>query len=326
MQEAVIKQDEPKYDVDAPIKSSLDSFFEERDVVKDDMPKTAEDKPVEDSKKKITLKKEKEVASIAKPDIKKAVLDEDDDDDISLSDKPTEDPIKKDLERTKKSLAHSQKWGTKNAQRFKAGVKVVNETIKKFIEDGSLTEEEAAPLLNHFNKTESDDESLDDNPSASPYDRLVNIAKKEIERYKEYNDDDLVDEKANAFDYFMINSSKEEIENILDELYELQSKPVKLTKRMLAIGSEHLDVYRDIKEAGSLSKYFNQNKTEKERLLKKINKLEKKLLQYQDDYQPNLRIDELSDNSEFAKSTPGNSLDAFFAERDRVESKEKGRY
>jgi hypothetical protein len=207
------------------------------------------------------------------------------------------------LEKTEKVLAENQRYGRTNAQKVKNAQKVV----QKFADEGLLTEEEAKEL---FGTLQADgrepppngDGSEDDGMprrAVHPFAPIFKVANKELQNILKYTDDDLLQDKVNAFDYFLSVGSKEEVGHVLEELTELLDDPVKLAKKMLSIGQVVFEEsYKHIQEAGGFKNYLSKKDQDLEKLQKKIDKLEKKLLQYEDFDQPRYRIDEMGDGAD----------------------------
>ena len=103
----------------------------------------------------------------------------------------------------------------------------------------------------------------------------------------------------------------------MEELTDLIDDPIKLTKKMLAIGKLYYDEsYKDIANAGSVQNYIKEKHQEIDKLSKSIDKLTKKLAQYEDYDQPRHRISEVGESNDtpLTKRDPAAEL---FDERDR---------
>ena len=132
-----------------------------------------------------------------------------------------------------------------------------------------------------------------------------------------YSDDELLDDKVKAFDYFLSLASPEEVKDALEELTDLIDDPIKLTKKMLAIGKLYYDEsYKDIASSGSVQNYIKQKHQEIDKLNKSIDKLTKKLAQYEDYDQPRHRISEVGESNDMPAGRRDPSSDLFH-ERDR---------
>jgi hypothetical protein len=239
--------------------------------------------------------------------------------------------LKVKLEKTEKVLAENQRYGRTNAQKVKNAQKVV----QKFADDGLLTEEEAKEL---FGVLQADgrelpaggDEREEDalsrgsalSPQASLFAPIFKVANKELENIRKYTDDNQLQDKVNAFDYFLSVGSKEEVGQVLAELTELLDDPVKLAKKMLSMGQTVFEEsYKHIQEAGGFKNYLAKKDQELEKRQKKIDKLEKKLLQYEDFDQPSYRIEEMGDGDEATPAT--DTISTLFGERDKVKQGRK---
>jgi hypothetical protein len=223
------------------------------------------------------------------------------------------------LEKTEKTLAENHKYGRSNAQKVKNALKVV----QRFADDGLLAEEEAKELLQTLH-LEGEEGSEDDDATryqTGLFAPIFKVANKELENILKYTDDDRLQDKVNAFDYFLSVGSKEEIEQVFEDLSDLLDDPLKLARKMLSIGQEvYEESYKGIKEAGGFKNYLLQKDQDIEKLQKKLDKLEKKLLQYEDFDKPRYRIDETgSPGGDAERGRPGNdTISALFDERDKV--------
>jgi hypothetical protein len=159
-------------------------------------------------------------------------------------------------------------------------------------------------------------------PQTTLFAPIFKVANKELENILKYTDDEHLQDKVNAFDYFLSVGSKEEIQQVLEDLTDLLDNPLKLARKMLSIGQEvYEESYKGIKEAGGFKNYLSKKEEEIEKLRKKVDKLEKKLLQYEDFDKPRYRMDETGDveGGNSAKSLPGNdTISVLFDERDKA--------
>jgi len=223
------------------------------------------------------------------------------------------DLLRKKLEKTEKVLADNHRYGRANAQKVKAAFKIA----QQLTEDGVLDEEEAKGLLDAL-QTETEDDGVYPSPSspAHLFAPIFKVANKELENIRKYTGDDRLQDKVEAFDWFLSTSSDEEREQALEDLTELLDNPVKLAKKMLSIGQEVYDgSYRAIREAGGVKNCLAQKEQVIEKLQKNIDKLEKKLLQYEDFDKPSWRLDEMMEDRSSAPAP--DTISALFDERDR---------
>ena len=143
------------------------------------------------------------------------------------------------------------------------------------------------------------------------------MANQELQNIKKYTDDGLLQDKVDAFDYFLSIASEEEKEELLESLTALMDNPLSLAKKMLSIGQEVFEnSYGQVKKAGGLKNYLSQKDQELEKLQKNIDKLTKKLAQYEDFDQPRHRIDEMGDRGGGVPAK--DTISSLFDERDRA--------
>ena len=220
--------------------------------------------------------------------------------------------LKEELEKTHKRLAENQNYGRQNAQRLKTALKVTRE----FVEEGSLSEEEAAKLLGSLESGDTEEDvSAHHN---HPFGKVLTLANKELENIRKYTDDDRLDDKVAAFDYFLLVAPKEEQEQALEDLTDLLDNPLTLAKKMLAIGQSYETSYREMKAAGGLQGMIATKDQTILNLRKNIDKLTKKLAQYEDYDKPKYRIDDhVGDvGGSTEEDTSGDSITSLFHHRD----------
>ena len=223
--------------------------------------------------------------------------------------------LKEELEKTQKRLTENQQYGRQNAQRLKTALKVT----KEFVEEGSLSEEEAAKLLGSLESDTTD--ILEEDVYAHhthPFSKVLATANKELENIRKYTDDDRLDDKVGAFDYFLLVASKEEQEQALEDLTDLMDNPLALAKKMLSIGQRHETSYRDMKDAGGIQGMITKKDQTIDNLRKSLDKLTKKLAQYEDYDKPRYRIDDhVGETSESEEDASLNdSITSLFSHRD----------
>jgi hypothetical protein len=174
-------------------------------------------------------------------------------------DNPDIKTLQAELEKTRKTILENQKYGRQNAQRLKGALKLT----KEMLENGTLSEIEAQSLVESLNNGESEAE-LEVSPyDTHPFGKVLKIANTQLENLRKYSDDELLDDKVKAFDYFLSLASPEEVKGALEDLTELIDDPIKLTKKMLSIGKLYYDEsYKDIASAGSVQNYIKKKHEE----------------------------------------------------------------
>jgi len=292
-------EDKPEQSVD-----TLSALFDERDRPKSEEPENKKALESPESEKEEESQPHK--PSPQKEAVKAAKEDDEESDTSELN------TLKEELQKTQKRLSENQQYGRQNAQKVKNTLKIA----QTLVSEGLLTDEEAKGLMDTL-QSEGEEGEEYYKGETHPLAPIFRIANTELENIRKYTDDEFLQDKVDAFDYFLSVSSKEEIEEALEELTELMDNPVKLTKKMLSIGQKaYEESYKEIKEAGGFKHYLSQKNQEAEKLRKKIDKMEKKLAQYEDFDKPRYRIDETGD-SEDGKPAQ-DTITALFAERDQV--------
>ena len=229
-------------------------------------------------------------------------------------DSPDLKTLQAELEKTRKTIAENQKYGRQNAQRLKSALKLT----KEMVENGALSEAEAQSLMESLSNNDESEAEVEHSPyAAHPFGKVLKIANTQLENLRKYSDDELLDDKVKAFDYFLSLASQEEVKDALEELTDLIDDPIKLTKKMLAIGKRYYDEsYKDIASSGSVQNYIKEKHQEIEKLNRSIDKLTKKLAQYEDYDQPRHRISEVGESNDMPLGKRDLS-DDLFHERDK---------
>ena len=297
--------------------SVFDELLKERDLPKKDSDEEKQEiKKVKELKKEVKTEensaddeiKPKEKAVDPKGAENKAVKKEElDEDDIHTV----------EMEKLKKALNDSQKWGHSNNKRLKSTLKMIS-SLK---EEGSLTEDEFSKLNDLLHSDSVEEEPISE-ISNNPMVNLAQIANTRLEDLKElYGHDPLFNKKINAFDSYTRDASEQEIDEILDELEELKKSPLKLAKKMFDMGENfYNDIYSGLEKSGGLKAFIEEKNSEIIKMKKKIDKLETKLLQSNDyDSNPTMKIDELSDivTDDVTTHKPNDVFGQILKERDR---------
>lgn len=283
----------------------LSELFEERDRPKEPKPEAKENVSGDSKSEGVKDVKSKETSE-KKEDIK----EEDEDEDIPSSEI---DKTKTELEKTQKRLSENQKYAHKQVQKVKNALKIA----QTLVDNGDLIEDDARSLIEALQSEEDETQEYYKGES-HPFAPIFKIANKELENIRKYTDDETLQDKVSAFDYFLSVSSQEEIEEVRDELIKLIDDPIKLTKKMLSIGQKaYEESYKEIKEAGGFKHYLSKKSQEIENMQKKIDKLEKKLSKYETYDKPTFRIDEMAD-VDSKESESDDPLTPMFKARDII--------
>ena len=238
--------------------------------------------------------------------------EDDDQEDIEENEEnPSEaELLKKDIEKNKKSLLDAQKWGTKNSQKIKYTLKKLN----ALIENSSFTEDEEKEVQDLKKMLESDvdapfEEDKAANANQHPISKYIDIASEKLGVMKELSDEpESFYKKYRAFEISLLDYKPDEMELLADELDELKDNPVKLAKKIMDLGEQYYNEYgKEFEEMGGYRNLIQKKNKENEKLKKDIDKLKKKLLNYEDFDSPKYKIgedstieteDESSDSSE----------------------------
>lgn len=222
--------------------------------------------------------------------------------------------LKAELAREKSRALENQKYSRQTAQKLKNTLRLVKEMETSGLLDEEDVQKIAASLSN--------DGDVDLDPERGsiytihPLGEFIKIADAELVNLKKYTDDPLLDDKIFSFNHYIQNTDKETVDELMDTLSDLKDNPVALTKKLLSIGKEHYDnVYKDLKESGGLTGLLSKFKEKEEKLNKQIDRLNKKLSQYEDYNKSSYKIDSVQESGEAEPS--GDVLDEVFEERDR---------
>lgn len=275
-------------------KKHKEPFLKEEDM-KEKSAKPKESSPQKSAQVKTEEKETEDAQEDTKKESKKKidVSPDDDEEEDQVTQEATEvKKLKTEIEKKTKALTDTQKWGNKNAQKVKEALKITNQLI----EDSYLSSDEAQSLLKVLSSEQVDQEEEDDilEKTSTPLKNILRIARPEIENIWRYTEDEMLDKKVHSFDMLLNFSTPEEKEQIIDEIYALKDDPVKMTKRMLSLGQKYYEeVYKDFTEAGGLKQYAAKQSQVIEKMQKRIDKLSKKLQEYEDhDSSPKYILDE----------------------------------
>ena len=224
--------------------------------------------------------------------------------------------LQEELLKNRKVITDTQKFGHQNARKLKNALKITQELI----ESGSLSQSEAQSLVESLENSSGEAATeLEGYPyNSHPFGKILKIANAELVNLRKYSDDELLDDKIKAFDYFLSVAPQEDIAESFEVLNDLIEDPVKLAKQMLNIGKRYYDEsYKDIASSGGIAQYIKSKQEEIEKLNKSIDKLTKKLAQYEDFDKPRYRIAEMGNGVDGADGVK-DTITALFEERDRV--------
>jgi len=222
-----------------------------------------------------------------------------------------------DREKSDRRYKDSQKWGTDLSKKLSSYEKAV----KKYIDDGVLTEDEANGLLDH---TKHEELSPEDEPLLIKYSRIWDEG---INHMREYADDPKkIDQYTYAFQQLLRDStSSQEIQDILDEFADIESTPSSYARKLIEIGKKYNDeVFDEVYSAGSVRNYKKKMLEINEDLNKKLDKANKEVEKYKRKYEDfdkkppmNLptgsRGDSKSDSS--GNESTSSILDSLFSQR-----------
>jgi hypothetical protein len=199
-------------------------------------------------------------------------------DDKETSPSHWQDASVKEAEKAERRLADSQKWGREAHSKLKS----VEHLIGQYLGKGILSDEEAALLLASSQHPDPFAEQKEE-PLLMRYGTIWD---RELAHMRKYTDSPDLDQHIQAFQHFLKNGSPAEVTEAFMELKALEKDDVAFTRKMLELGKAyHDEVYKEIHEAGSLKSYKIKMKQEIEKHLRKIDKLEKEIVKYKEQYE-----------------------------------------
>lgn len=243
---------------------------------------TSEEKEVLENTPKNNVQKTPSTENVAQSSPK---AENADDEDVSSETENVEDSSasqpdwQKEAEKSQQRLTDSQKWGREAHNKLKA----VEGMIAQYKEAGILNEEEAQTLLSVSAHPDPQQAEEQDEPLLVRYGAVWD---RELSNMRKYTDSPDLDLHIEAFQNFLKNGSPAEIMDAFQQLKALEKDDVAFTRKMLDMGKAYNEeVYQDIHAAGSLKAYKAKMALELEKQLKKIDKLEKEIVKYKEQYE-----------------------------------------
>ena len=290
------------------------------DVDKDPEKEADPEKETEEKPKQKAAPKDKHKAQDTKKEtlhLKKQSNKEPDDDDND----EVETKEQMEINRLKKALSDSQKWGHSNAKKGKFLIKEMNSMLQNQI----ITEDE----FKKFNDIWGSD-ALDDDDDNAPHEeenlvsKLIKTANKERKNLEDiYDDDTQLKVKIELFGQFLDELPAHEAEDLLEELDKISDRPLKLATKMYRLGEEYYEkYYKGVREVGGLAKYIEMRDTREQKLQKQLDKLKNKLTQYETSDASPYRLEEMHEGfSDNKVQAPGAVLDSIYADRKQAHQK-----
>lgn len=209
-----------------------------------------------------------------KPEQKSKEKDDDDDgDDEEEDDKPAKQEDKKsvkddqDYRNLEKRHKDAQKWGNELSKKLSGYEKA----IKKFTDEGTLTDDEAKELLDHTKHEVSQEAE----PDLVRYSKLWDEG---IDHMLEYADDPKqIDQYVFAFQQLL----REDQQGVMDVFDDIDKTPSAFAKKLVQMGKKYNDeVFDEVYKAGSIGNYKKIKNQEIEELKEKLDKAHKRIERY----------------------------------------------
>jgi len=185
---------------------------------------------------------------------------------------------KAEFEKLQKTVKDTQRSFHEDRKKLSA----YKQAVEKLKTDGSLLDEEAQILLDHT-KFEEDATPQE----VSLFHKWGTIWDKELQYLKKYAPDPKeIDQSIFAFQHFMQTATKNELDEMMDQLSVYENDEVEFTKQMLELGRQYnLDIYSDISEAGSIRNLKSKYAEKELEYQKKIDKLQSKYDKLKEKYE-----------------------------------------
>jgi hypothetical protein len=201
------------------------------------------------------------------------------------SSKKADAELKVAFEKLEKSYKDTQKAFHEDRKKLSA----YKRAIKSFVDEGTLTDDEAQTLLDHVH-FESSPDLEEPTPSSNNGSGLAKYAKtidKELQIMRKYSSNpEEIEINTQAFQHLFDTSSWQEKKNILDELSGFEDDDVELTKQMLLLGAQHNnEVYSEIHESGGVKQLKEKYIYEIETLKKELDKSKKQYVKLKEKYE-----------------------------------------
>lgn len=265
---------EQEFDLDGALDQAFDKVSNPNKFIEDVVPKAEKKEEVKEPEEVEEDSSEEEVEPI-----------------VEKKEKPTDKKADAELKIAFDKLEKSYKDTQKAFHEDRKKLSAYKRAIKSFVEEGTLTDDEAQTLLDHVqfeNGTEIEPVSSSSSSGLSKYSNAINKELEVMERYSSNPQEIKINTQ--AFQHLFDTSSWEEKQNILDELSGFEDDPIELTKQMLLLGAQHNnEVYSEIHESGGVKqlkeKYLNEIeilKKELDKSRKQYNKLKEKYEDYND--------------------------------------------
>lgn len=199
------------------------------------------------------------------------------------SEKKADTELKVAYEKLEKSYKDTQKAFHEDRKKLSA----YKRAIKSYLDEGTLTDEEAQTLLDHVQFENGPDvESNNSNP-VGDFAKYANAISKELEVMERYSSNPQeIKINTQAFQHLYDTSSWQEKQNILQELSGFDDDAVELTKQMLLLGAQHNnEVYSEINESGGIKQLKERLTNEIETLKKELDKSKKQYNKLKEKYE-----------------------------------------
>lgn len=219
---------------------------------------------------------------------------------------------KNQLEKLDGRYKETAKWGNDIRKKMAA----YERAIKKFNDEGVLTDDEAKDLLDH---TKFEDIPHEDSP---PYQKYAKMWQEGLDRLREYSDDPAeIDKETYAFQQWLRDASPEALNEFWDDMDEVPNNIAAKTKKMLQKGKEYGELgFYEVYETGSIENYMNKMKENIEELKNTIDEKDKIIDKYKKKYEhytknPNMKIPQGASTYSANTDDDSVSLSSIFAKR-----------
>jgi len=206
---------------------------------------------------------------------------------IEKKEKPSEKKAEAELKVAYEKLEKSYKDTQKAFHEDRKKLSAYKRAIKSYVDEGTLTDDEAKTLLDHVQFENIPDIEPSNSNTVGGLAKYSNVITKELEVMERYSSNpDEIRVNTQAFQHLFDTSSWQDKQDILEELSGFEDDAVELTKQMLLLGAQHNnEVYSEIHESGGIKKLKEKYNNEIETLKKELDKSKKQYNKLKEKYE-----------------------------------------
>lgn len=232
-------------------------------------------------------------ASVKKEPVTEKAEDKEEDEvekEVVKKDKPSDNKADTELQVKFENLEKSYKDTQKAFHEDRKKLSAYNRAIKSFVDEGTLTDDEAKTLLDHVKFEDGHDIPQNSGVGATGILKYTDAIKKELAMMQRYSSSSErnkeIELHTKAFEHLHDTSTWEEQQEIVNELSGFEDDIVDMTKQMLLLGARHYDeVYSEIHQSGGVKQLKEKYISEIETLKKELDKSKKQYVKLKEKYE-----------------------------------------